>query len=709
MKLVLIEGPGKKESVEKYLGKGYKVMPTLGHVRDLPIKTLGVDLKNNFAPQYDILPDKKKVVDKLMSEAKKAEEILLATDPDREGEAIAWHLAHILNLSKEKKCRIVFNEISQKAIQKGLAEPRMIDENLVDAQQARRVLDRLVGYKLSPLLCRKVQNNLSAGRVQSVTLRLVVDREREIENFKPEEYWTLDVFLSKQQNEQEFKSSLVVPKGKKIANEKQMNALLEKIKESDFVVGDVKKSVTKSHPSAPFTTSTMQQDALNKLGFSLKVTTQTAQGLYEGVDVEGEGKVALVTYIRTDSVRVSPDAQKSALDFIKDKYGDKYAPEKPNIYKSKKDAQDAHEAIRPISLARTPESLKDKISKQHYKLYKLIYDRFIASQMVDAKYNSVSVEIKAGNYTFKTTGRTPVFDGYTIVYNNATEEDDEKTAKIPELKTGEKLDVKKFKPEQKHTKPPARFTEASLVKTMEEKGIGRPATYTPTITLLFARNYIEKEGKQIKATELGKIVVDMLMKYFNDILDVSFTAQMEDSLDDIEFGGKIWQDVIRDFYNNFEKELKAATYDNFKAKVPDEVSDIKCEKCGAMMVYRVGKFGKFLACPNYPTCKNTMRIENEVCKCPNCGKPMYKKKSKTGKIFYGCSGYPECSTISWDLPTGEKCEKCDGFLVIKGSGAKREIKCTKCDFSKPYVKKEEVEAELSSNEPQNEITENTEE
>jgi len=688
MKLVLIEGVGKKESVEKYLGKGYKVMPTMGHVRDLPIKSLGVDLKNNFAPEYDILPDKKKVVDKLLSEAKKAECVILATDPDREGEAIAWHLANILNLDKDSKCRIVFNEISQSAVQNGLQNPRAIDINLVDAQQARRVLDRLVGYKLSPMLCKKVQNNLSAGRVQSVVLRLVVDRDREIENFKPEEYWTLSAKLDKKEGKkQEFKSTLVIPKGKKIANEKQMHALLDVIKNEEFVVDNIKKTVTKSHPSAPFTTPTMQQDASNKLGFSLKTTTAVAQSLYEGVDVKGEGKVALVTYIRTDSVRVSPEAQKSALAYIKEKYGEKYAPTKPNIYKAKKDAQDAHEAIRPISLARTPESLKEKIAPQQYKLYKLIYDRFIASQMVEATYNSVSVDIKAGHYNFKTTGRTPIFDGYTVVYNNMVEDEDEKTTKIPPLDKNEKLDVKELLPEQKYTKPPARYTESSLVKAMEDKGIGRPATYSPTVNLLFTRNYIEKTGKQIKATELGKVVVDILLKYFSDIMDVGFTAQMEDKLDDIEFGGKVWQDVIRDFYHNFEDELRNANGDAFRAKVPDEVSDIKCDKCGAMMVYRVGKFGKFLACPNYPTCKNTMKLEKEICSCPKCGKPVYKKKSKSGKTFYGCSGYPDCDMISWDVPTGEKCPNCDGFLVVKGTGKDKKVACTKCTFSKEYKKK----------------------
>ncbi len=707
MKVVFIEGPGKKESVEKYLGAGYKVIPTMGHVRDLPEKGLGVEINNNFKPDYVIMPDKKKVVEKLVSEAKKAEQVLLATDPDREGEAIAWHISKILGLDDQDKCRIVFNEISKNAVQKGLSQPRAIDINLVDAQQARRVLDRLVGYKLSPLLCKKIQGNLSAGRVQSVTLRLVVDREREIENFKPEEYWTLIATLSKEGEKDKIKAFLIDGKDKKIKSKQDMDLILEKVEKGEFVATNVKKSVTQSHPSAPFTTSTMQQEALNKLGMTLKQTTATAQGLYEGVDVEGEGKVALVTYIRTDSVRISPEAQKMAKEYIEEKYGEKYLPKSARTYKNKKDAQDAHEAIRPITLARTPESLKNKIGKQFYKLYKLIYERFLASQMADATYNSLSVDIECAGYKFRATGRTPVFDGYTILYNNLPDDgDDEVSAKLPNIENGDKFKTEDLKPEQKFTKPPARYTEASLVKAMEEKGIGRPATYSQTVSVIMSRGYVEKEGKALKATDLGKRVVDMLIKFFPNIMDIGFTADMEDKLDDIEYGGKVWQNVVGDFYKDFEKELKVAQNDSYVDHVPDEPSDEICDKCGANMVIKTGKFGKFLACPNFPKCKNTKPL-NEVKivgKCPKCGKNIRELKTKTGKIFYGCEGYPDCDYKSWDLPAGEKCPKCGEDLTMKVYKESKVVKCPKCDFSKKVPLKNEEQSLQSQNSINNEGT-----
>lgn len=705
MKVVFIEGPGKKESVEKYLGAGYKVIPTMGHVRDLPERGMGVEINNNFKPDYVVMPDKKKVVDKLISEAKKAEQVLLATDPDREGEAIAWHISQILGLDDKTPCRIVFNEISKTAVQKGLSEPRAIDINLVDAQQARRVLDRLVGYKLSPLLCKKIQGNLSAGRVQSVTLRLVVDREREIENFKPEEYWTLIATLEKEGEKDKIKAYLVDGKDKKIKTKEQMDEILETVSKSTFVATNVKKSVTTSHPSAPFTTSTMQQEALNKLGMNLKQTTATAQGLYEGVDVEGEGKVALVTYIRTDSVRVSPEAQKMAVSFIEEKYGTKYLPKSARTYKNKKDAQDAHEAIRPITLDRTPESLKNKVGKQFYKLYKLIYDRFLASQMADATYNSLSVDIDAGGHKFKATGRTPIFDGYTVLYNNMPEDnEDELSTKLPNIEKDDKFKTQDLKPEQKWTKPPARFTEASLVKAMEEKGIGRPATYTQTVSVIMARNYVEKEGKALKATELGKKVVDMLMRFFPNIMDIGFTAGMEDKLDDIEYGGKVWQNVVGEFYNDFEKELKVAQSDSYVDHIPDEPSDVICDKCGANMVIKTGKFGKFLACPNFPKCKNTKAINDNkvVGTCPKCGKNIKQLKTKTGKIFYGCEGYPECDYKSWDLPAGEKCPNCGEDMTMKIYSANKVIKCNKCNFSKKVPIKKADETQQENNEAENE-------
>lgn len=692
MKVVFIEGPGKRESIQKYLGSEYKVIPTLGHVRDLPQRGLGVDIEHNFKPEYVIMPDKKKTVAKIIEEAKKADGVLLATDPDREGEAIAWHVSNILGLKEDAPVRIVFNEISKSAVTKGLNEVRAIDINLVDAQQARRVLDRLVGYKLSPLLCKKIQPSLSAGRVQSVTLKLLVDREREIRNFKPEEYWTLNATLEKAGVKDKVKCYLSDGKDKKIKTKEEMDKIIDAVKGQDFVASMVKKSVTSSHPSAPFTTSTMQQDALNKLGMSLKQTTQTAQGLYEGVDVVGEGKVALVTYIRTDSVRISPEAQAKAKDYILAKYGEKYLPDKPRFYKNKKDAQDAHEAIRPISLDRTPDSLKDKIAKNYYKLYKLIYDRFLASQMSDATFNSLSVEFDANGYKFKTTGRAPIFDGYSVIYSNVVDnEEDELNVKLPDISEGDRLKENKLEAEQKFTKAPARYTEASLVKTMEEKGIGRPATYTQTVTVIMNRNYAEKEGKALKATELGERVVDMLIKFFPNIMNIGFTAEMENKLDDIDSGGKVWQNVVKDFWVDFEKELKVAQTDHFVNKTPDQETDVICDKCGAKMVIRTGKYGKFLACPNYPKCHNTKPLQEEkhVGVCPKCGKPLKELKTKMGKLFYGCTGYPDCDFKAWDIPSPNKCPKCGSPMIEKHYKVNIITKCTKCDYTDKKPKTEE--------------------
>ncbi len=680
MKLVVIEGAGKVKTVEKYLGKGYKVFATKGHIRDLPAKSLAVNVKKNFEPRYEILPDKSATVDELKKLAAKSDQIFLATDPDREGEAISWHIANVLGLDKDAPVRVVFNEISQKAVQNGLNHPREINLNLVDAQQARRVLDRLVGYKLSPVLCKKIQNNLSAGRVQSVTLRLIVEREREIRNFKPEEYWP---FYSVVKNGDNVKIKLtLVNKNKKkltLKSKEEVDAVVSALSGKDYVVTKVKKSITKSHAPAPFITSSMQQDALNKLGMTLQQTSSAAQALYEGVEIKDEGKIALITYIRTDSTRVSPDAINAAREFISQKFGHDYIPEKPNIYASKKSAQDAHEAIRPITLSRTPESLKDSLNKYHYRLYKLIYDRFMASQMSEAKYNSVSVEVEAGDYGFKVNGKTPLFKGYTAVYSSYVDEakeDDDQNAKLPEITEGETLTLVEHKFEQKFTKPPARYTEASLVKLMEEKGIGRPATYVPTVTLLGTRKYIEKDGKSLVATKLGEDVTDMLIKYFPEIMDVKFTANMEEKLDDIEYGGKVWQNVVGDFYDGFEDKIAAANGDTFSLKAADEVSDVKCDKCGADMVIKTGRFGKFLACPNFPKCKNTKPIEEldggkpdglgggsdtislksigdgenksdapettEICE--KCGRPMAVRSGRYGN-FLACTGFPECRNI----------------------------------------------------------------
>lgn len=690
MKLVLIEGPGKKDSVQHYLGDAYKVMPTFGHCRDLPQKGLGVDVKNNFAPEYVVVPDHKKYVDNIKKEMKRAEAVYFASDPDREGEAIAWHMCHLLDIDPKEANRITYNEISEEAVNHAIKNPRPIDDKLVNAQQARRVLDRLVGYKISPILCKKIQNNLSAGRVQSVTLRLVVDREREIENFKPEEYWTLQVVLAKKDGSKEtFKATLNLGKDKTVKTKEEMDKICTEIMGQDFIATNVKKSVTKSSPSAPFTTSTMQQDALNKLGMSLKTTSKVAQTLYEGVEIAGQSKKQpLVTYIRTDSTRVAPEAQAKAKAFIKDNYGEKYIIEKPRVFKNKKDAQDAHEAIRPISLKFKPADLKDKISRDEYRLYKLIYDRFLASQMADATYNSLSVDLECNSYKFKTTGRSLIFDGYTAIYNNQSQDDDaeENSSKLPNIEKGDKFDAKETKPEQKWTKPPARYTEASLVKAMEEKGIGRPSTYTQSVSTLFTRKYVDRDGKSIVPTELGKIVVDMLIKFFPDIMNVKFTAEMEETLDDIEYEGKDWTAVISEFYNGgFEEAVRQAMSDNTKAKVPDEESDVICDKCGAKMVIRSGRFGRFLACPNYPTCKNAKPLEEEkkvVAKCPLCGKNVLARKSKKGKIFYGCEGYPECNYVSWDIPANEKCPNCNEDMIVKLYKNLKVISCKKCNYNR---------------------------
>ncbi|MDE6200462.1 MAG: type I DNA topoisomerase [Clostridiales bacterium] len=745
MKLVVIEGFGKLETVQKYLGSGYKVFATGGHVRDLMPKRLSVDVKNDFQPTYVVMDDKKSVVDSLKKMAASSEQILLATDPDREGEAISWHVATLLDIPQDAAVRIEFNEISKNAIQNALKKPRAIDKSLVDAQQARRVLDRLVGYKVSPVLCQKIQSNLSAGRVQSVTLRLVVDREREIQAFVAEEYWNFFVMLSSPAGEK-YKAALIGKSGGdkiKLSSADDVNKVKSDLNGADYVVQNIKRSITKAHPYAPFITSTMQQDALNKLNMSLRQTSSAAQQLYEGVELPGEGKVALITYIRTDSTRVSADAIAAAREYIGGKYGKEYLPDKPNYYASKKSAQDAHEAIRPISLDRTPESVKQHLNKNLYALYNLIYKRFLASQMSDATYNSVSVDISANGYDFRISGRTPVFDGFTKVYAVAEKQNDdkpdEKSSTVPELNIGDKQKFIDYECEQKFTKPPARYTEASLVKAMEEKGIGRPATYTPTVTLLFSRKYIEKSGRAIAPTELGCNVTDMLVRYFPEIMDVGFTANMETELDGIEEGGVRWQSTVAKFYEGFEDKIRAARGDEYTLKAPDEQTDFVCEKCGAKMVIKTGRFGKFLACPNYPKCKNTKNLdengniaqpkEQEVsdvvcekcgakmvvktgkygkflacpnypkCKnivnleskdgdkkadetplppCPKCGKPL-KKITTRKATFYGCSGYPDCDFTSSDPPSDKKCPTCGAYLVVKTGKNGKYLKCSNKD------------------------------
>ena len=673
MKLVIIEGPGKKETLKKYLGSDYEVVASKGHVRDLPAKQLNIDFNHNFEPHYEILPDKKDVVAELKKKASKATEILLATDPDREGEAISWHIAYILGLKPEAKCRIEFNEISKDAVQNALKNPRTINQQLVDAQQARRVLDRIVGYKLSPIICKAIKPKLSAGRVQSIALKLIVEREKEIRDFKPEEYWTVTSELKKQQDKLVFKANLTTHKNKKIkpTSKEEVQKITEDLQDANYIVKSIKKSKSKSNPQPPYTTSTMQQDALNKLGFSLAKSSQLAQVLYEGVDLAGQGKTALITYIRTDSTRVSEAAINSARAFIKDKYGDKFVPSKPNIYSSKKNAQDAHEAIRPISLNYKPEDVKSSLKEDVYKLYKLIYERFLASQMTSAVYDSVTVEIEAKDYGFKATGKTLDFAGYTAIYKNYSETPEEDSdAKIPKLEEGEVLSLVKFNTEQKFTKPPTRFTEASLVKVMEEKGIGRPATYTPTITTLAYRSYTIKEGKFLKPTELGEVVTEYLDKYFKSVINVKFTASMETRLDDIAEKGEPWQDVIASFWNGFKNLLGSADKTSVGFKAPAIETDEICEKCGGKMVIREGKYGQFLGCINFPNCKNikplsSVNKQKPVGVCPICKKDVITRKSKTGKIYYSCTGYPDCKFMSWDIPTAERCPKCGGVIYKK--------------------------------------------
>ena len=668
MKLIIVESPSKAKTIEKYLGGEYRVMASGGHVCDLPERSLGIDVDHDFSPEYVVSADKKDVIKRMAGEIKKSEAVFLATDPDREGEAISWHLSNLLNI-KGDKVRIEFNEISKNAVLEAIKKPRAINENLVDAQQARRVLDRLVGYKISPVLGRKIKSRLSGGRVQSVALRLIVDREREIRAFKPEEYWEIKALMAK--GEATFKPALSDKNGKKIKikNGAEADAVLSALNSANYSVSSVKAGTSKSHPAAPFTTSTLQQDASTKLNLTAPVTMQLAQQLYEGVDVPGEGHVALVTYIRTDSVRISADAQARARAYITEKYGSEYVPAKPNFYSSKKSAQDAHEAIRPISLDRTPDSLKGKISNNLYRLYKLIYARFLASQMAEAVYNTLNVRISAksgaDDYGFKLSGKAVKFDGYTVVYASG-DGNEENSFNIPNFTEGEAVTLKDLLPEQKFTKPPVRFTDASLVKTMEENGIGRPSTYASIIAVILKREYVTKvEKKYMAPTELGEVVCDTMIKYFDDIMDLGFTAGMETRLDEIEEGGKEWKKLIAEFYPGFNKKVLAALNDGQKMKLAPDVSDVKCDKCGAYMVYKEGKYGKFLACPNYPDCKNIKSLSESVGKCPKCGRDVHKRKSKAGKVFYGCSGYPECSFISWEIPAPIMCPKCANVMHVQ--------------------------------------------
>lgn len=678
-KLVIVESPAKAKTIGKFLGRGYKVEASMGHVRDLPKSQIGVDVEHDFEPKYITIRGKGGLLDKIKKEAKKSDRIFLATDPDREGEAISWHLAHILHMDQNEVCRIEFNEITERAIKSAIKNPRKIDQYLVNAQQARRVLDRLVGYNISPLLWRKIRKGLSAGRVQSVAARIICDKEEEIRDFEPNEYWTITGTFMDSTHKQSFETKLFGTKQSKIDLHHQdvVQEIMQQMQNGDIaIVAKVKKGEKKRVAAPPFTTSSMQQEAARKLGFTTKKTMVIAQQLYEGIDIKGEGTIGLVSYIRTDSTRISSEAQQIALQYIEKQYGQKFIPQSPNEYKGRKHAQEAHEAIRPTSIDWNPERLKESLTKDQYKLYKLVYERFLSSQMVPALYDTLTLQIEKDEYVFKTTGSKLVFPGFTILYIEGRDDDnDEKEISLPLVEEGQELKLLSVIPEQHFTQPPSRYTEASLVKILEEKGIGRPSTYAPTISTILERGYIAKEGKTLLPTELGFIVTDLMKEFFKDIVDVQFTADMEEMLDEVEEGSKDWKTIIREFYDPFKDILLIADQKIEKIDIVDEVSDVVCEKCGALMVIKHGRYGKFLACPNFPDCRNTKAIVEELdAPCPKCGDKLVVRRSKKGgRNFYGCVRFPECDFVSQERPVLDKCSECGGYMVLKQDKQKNQF------------------------------------
>ena len=668
-KLVIVESPYKIKGIKKYLGSGYEVMASAGHIRDLPKSKLGVDIEHDFKPQYVNMTDKKDLIKSLKDAAANSDGVLLATDPDREGEAISWHLAQILALDMNECNRVAFNEITETGVKAGIKELRKINLDLVDAQQARRVLDRIVGYKLSPFLWKKVKSGLSAGRVQTVALRLIVEREREIEKFNPEEYWSVDAKLLA--SRKSFSAKLHgFANGKKIdiiPNEEEAGNIVSALEGAEYKVSELKKGIRKKQPAPPFITSTLQQEASRKLGFTGQRTMRIAQQLYEGVDVPGVGTTGLITYMRTDSLRISEEARAAANKYIAGRFVANYLPEKPRYFKTKSGAQDAHEAIRPTSVTLTPDSVKESLTAEQYKLYKLIWERFIASLMAVCVQNTVNVNITAGDYLFKASGYSVKFDGFTVLYEEGKDEDSEDGGALPEMKEGDILKLKELTPNQHFTQPPARYTEPTLIKALDENGIGRPSTYAPIISNILTRDYIEREKKTLKPTGLGMVVSDLMVEYFDKIVDVKFTAGLEEKLDEIGAGERGWVDTIKAFYKDFDKLYTKAesSLEGKRVKVPVEETDVVCEKCGRNMVIKSGRFGKFLACPGYPECKNTKPMPEDEVKqpCPKCGAKLLKKKSKKGKTFYGCSNYPNCDFASPGVPTGEKCPECGGYII----------------------------------------------
>lgn len=689
--LVIVESPAKAKTITKFLGRGYQVRASLGHVRDLPKSKFGVDVPAGFKPEYIAIRGKGQVIKELKEAAKGAKQVLLATDPDREGEAISWHLGELLGLDLDQDCRIEFHEITAKAITAAVRKPRRVDLNLVDAQQTRRILDRIVGYELSPLLWQKVRRGLSAGRVQSVAVRLICDREREIREFKAEEYWTIVALLQPEEGSV-FPAKLALVAGRKAAvtNREEAEAIQARLAGQPFVVAEVRRKERARHAAPPFTTSSLQQEASRKLGFSARKTMQVAQQLYEGLEVPGEGAVGLVSYIRTDSVRVAEEAVAQARQYVAAAYGSAYVPAKPNFYRTKASAQGAHEAIRPTSVERTPERLKGALNRDQYRLYELVWKRFVASQMASAILDTVSVDVAAVDCVFRATGSTVKFPGFTRVYtegkdavsatrrSGSTEEEEEDAAErqLPELTAGDRLTLQKLEGEQHFTEPPPRYSEAMLVKTLEELGIGRPSTYAPTLETIVDREYVRLEDRRFVPTELGFVVVDLLAAHFPNIIDLEFTAGLEKQLDEVEEGEVEGLQVLQRFYPGFEAQLEEARRSLERVKIPDEETDEVCELCGRKMVIKHGRFGRFLACPGYPECKNTKPLRRDIgVPCPECGAPLVERQSKKGRTFYGCSAYPKCTFVSWHEPVNEKCPACGHLLVKRRRGRNVVLGC----------------------------------
>lgn len=681
--LVIVESPAKAKTIKKYLGSGYEVIASMGHVRDLQKSKMSIDFENNFQPQYVEMKGKEDVIKELKKQAKKSDRIYLATDPDREGEAISWHIAQMLGLDLNDNNRVAFNEITKTGVKAGMDNPHKIDLDLVNAQQARRILDRIVGYKLSPFLWKKVRRGLSAGRVQSVAVRLICDREKEVREFVPQEYWSIDAKFSAPSSRKIFNAKLSKIDGEnaELANEEQTNEILKRLENAVYTVTDVKKKVTRKQPAPPFITSTLQQEASKRLGFQSKRTMKAAQELYEGIEIEGEGAVGLITYMRTDSLRISDEAKAAAAECIEQIYGKEYLPPSPRVFKTKKNAQDAHEAIRPSIPSLTPDRVKPSLTTDQFKIYKLIWERFIASQMANALLDTVSVSIEANGCLFKASGYSVKFDGFTRLYEEKKESNEENAKMLPSIEKDDILKLKEILGNQHFTAPPARYTEASLIKAMEENGIGRPSTYAPTITTILSRMYVERDGKQLKPTCLGEVITDLMKDHFKHIVDVKFTAKMEGDLDRVESGDEDWVHTLDVFYEDFEKVLSKAekAMEGKRVKVPDEETDMVCDICGKPMVIKIGRFGKFLACSGFPDCTNTKKIVQETKgNCPLCGKKIVLKKSKKGRSFYGCDGYPDCNFMTWNAPVEEKCPKCGSSLFKKG-GRSGKLICHKPD------------------------------